>query len=221
MSLVSRFRPGLKAEIGVFFPMIVLRILENVSQPNFQQKIIVLRFLDKLCIDSQILVDIFINYDCDVNSSNIFERYLISEHSALFILAPYLITVTFGNLRMVTGLLKTAQGVPPGITSTLLPPQEATMKLEAMKCLVAILKSMGDWVNKQLRIPDSDSPKRSESPENDSENGNEILHSDSKTEEPTEAANGSPESASIEQRRAYKLELQVLFDSICPHKKVL
>jgi brefeldin A-inhibited guanine nucleotide-exchange protein len=76
MSLVARFRPGLKAEIGVFFPMIVLRVLENVAQPNFQQKMIVLRFLEKLCVDSQILVDIFINYDCDVHSSNIFERYL-------------------------------------------------------------------------------------------------------------------------------------------------
>lgn len=75
MSLVSRFRPGLKAEIGVFFPMIVLRVLENVAQPNYSQKMIVLRFLEKLCFDSQILVDVFINYDCDVNSSNIFERY--------------------------------------------------------------------------------------------------------------------------------------------------
>lgn len=77
LSLVSRFRAGLKAEIGVFFPMIVLRVLENVAQPDFQQKMIVLRFLEKLCVDSQILVDIFINYDCDVNSSNIFERYAV------------------------------------------------------------------------------------------------------------------------------------------------
>lgn len=75
ISLVSRFRAGLKAEIGVFFPMIVLRVLENVAQPNFQQKMTVLRFLDKLCSDSQILIDIFLNYDCDVNASNIFERY--------------------------------------------------------------------------------------------------------------------------------------------------
>lgn len=134
LSLVSRFRAGLKAEIGVFFPMIVLRVLENVAQPDFQQKMIVLRFLDKLCVDSQILVDIFINYDCDVNSSNIFER-------------------------MVNGLLKTAQGVPPGTVTTLLPPQEAAMKLEAMKCLVAVLRSMGDWVNKQLRLPDPYSAK--------------------------------------------------------------
>ena len=75
MSLISKFRMGLKAEIGVFFPMIVLRVLENVVQANFQQKMVVLRFLEKLCIDPQILVDIFVNYDCDVDASNIFERY--------------------------------------------------------------------------------------------------------------------------------------------------
>eukprot|EP00268_Persea_americana_P056052 TRINITY_DN6568_c0_g1_i4.p1 TRINITY_DN6568_c0_g1~~TRINITY_DN6568_c0_g1_i4.p1 ORF type:complete len:872 (-),score=153.33 TRINITY_DN6568_c0_g1_i4:307-2922(-) len=190
ISLVSRFRAGLKAEIGVFFPMIVLRVLENVAQPNYQQKMIVLRFLDKLCVDSQILVDIFLNYDCDVNSSNIFER-------------------------MVNGLLKTAQGVPPGVTTTLLPPQEATMKLEAMKCLVAILRSMGDWMNKQLQIPYSQSPKKSEVTENKPEsgifppmingNGEESavgLDSHSET-----AANEVSKASSFEQRRAYKVEL--------------
>ncbi|CAM8994233.1 unnamed protein product [Rhodiola kirilowii] len=188
ISLVSRFRPGLKAEIGVFFPMIVLRVLENVAQPNFQQKMTVLRFLEKLCDDSQILVDIFINYDCDVNSSNIFER-------------------------MVNGLLKTAQGVPPGTATTLLPPQEATLKLEAMKDLVAVLRSMGDWMNKQLRIPDTHSPKKIEV-ENSletrnltTENGHEeesVEGSDS----PSDASSEVSDVTNIEQRRAYKLELQ-------------
>ncbi|OMP00577.1 SEC7-like protein [Corchorus olitorius] len=189
ISLVSRFRAGLKAEIGVFFPMIVLRVLENVAQPNFQQKMIVLRFLDKLCVDSQILVDIFINYDCDVNSSNIFER-------------------------MVNGLLKTAQGVPPGTATTLLPPQEAIMKLEAMKCLVAILKSMGDWMNKQLRIPDTHSTKRFEAVENSPDPGN-VPIANGNGDEPVEGSDSHSEASSeasdvqtIEQRRAYKLELQ-------------
>ncbi|KAJ4949976.1 hypothetical protein NE237_026808 [Protea cynaroides] len=189
ISLVSRFRAGLKAEIGVFFPMIVLRVLENVSQPNFQQKMIVLRFLEKLCVDSQILVDIFINYDCDVNSSNIFER-------------------------MVNGLLKTAQGVTPGTATTLLPAQDATMKLEAIKCLVAILRSMGDWMNKQLRIPDPHSPTKLETDEKSPETGT-IPMANGNGDEPAEASDSHSETSSeisdvpsIEQRRAYKLELQ-------------
>jgi brefeldin A-inhibited guanine nucleotide-exchange protein len=116
---------------------------------------------------------------------------------------------------MVNGLLKTAQGVPPGVATTLLPPQELTMKLEAMKCLVAILRSMGDWMNKQLRIPDSHSAKKSEAAENGPEsgslpiangNGDESVEaSDSHSEASSEASDVS----TIEQRRAYKLELQV------------
>ncbi|KAA8520531.1 hypothetical protein F0562_014787 [Nyssa sinensis] len=189
ISLVSRFRAGLKAEIGVFFPMIVVRVLENVAQPNFQQKMIVLRFLEKLCVDSQILVDIFLNYDCDVNSSNIFER-------------------------MVNGLLKTTQGVPPGAATTLLPPQEGTMKHEAMKCLVAILRSMGDWMNKQLRLPEPNSTKKSEAAESIPEPGS-LPMENGNAEEPVEGSDSHSEASSeisdvsaIEQRRAYKLELQ-------------
>ncbi|OIW18996.1 hypothetical protein TanjilG_20269 [Lupinus angustifolius] len=202
ISLVSRFRAGLKAEIGVFFPMIVLRVLENVSQPNYQQKMIVLRFLEKLCVDSQILVDIFINYDCDVNSPNIFESIL------------HFISNCCAPPRMVNGLLKTAQGVPPGLTTTLLPPQETMLKLEAMKSLVAVLKSMGDWMNKQLRIPDPHSAKKVEPAENCAEAGS-LPTISGNGEEQVEGSDSHPEIindasdvSNIEQRRAYKLELQ-------------
>lgn len=121
---------------------------------------------------------------------------------------------------MVNGLLKTAQGVPPGVATTLLPPQELTMKHEAMKCLVAILKSMGDWLNKQLRIPDPHSTKKIEVAEANSEsvsvpmsNGTTDEHgegSDSHSEVSTETS----DVLTIEQRRAYKLELQVRCRSI-------
>lgn len=190
MSLVSRFRSGLKAEIGVFFPMIVLRVLENVAQPNFQQKMVVLRFLEKLCINSQILVDIFVNYDCDVDSSNIFER-------------------------LVNGLLKTAQGVPPGTVTSLSPLQDGTLKLAAMKCLVGVLRSMGDWMNKQLRITDAYYQKNSETEEMNETGSTALSTVNESTEETSEGtetqlepASEPSEAATFEQRRAYKLELQ-------------
>ncbi|KAL2536491.1 Brefeldin A-inhibited guanine nucleotide-exchange protein 2 [Forsythia ovata] len=115
---------------------------------------------------------------------------------------------------MVNGLLKTAQGVPPGVSTTLLPHQDATMKVEALKCLVDILKSMGDWMNKQLRIPDPHSPKKSEAGDNNSEPGS-LLLVNGNTDEPMEASDTFSEPSSdvsdvsaIEQRCAYKLELQ-------------
>eukprot|EP00249_Psilotum_nudum_P023695 c28957_g2_i1 orf=862-6204(-) len=191
MSLVSRFRAGLKSEIGVFFPMIVLRVLENVAQPNFQQKTIVLRFLEKLCVDSQVLVDIFVNYDCDVDSSNVFER-------------------------MVNGLLKTAQGMLPGAASSLTPVQDWTLKLSAMKCLVGILRSMGDWMNKQLPITDSHYQKTFETDDTAVESGTTVSsavpeggeETSEASETRSDAVNETSEAATFEQRRAYKIELQ-------------
>jgi brefeldin A-inhibited guanine nucleotide-exchange protein len=77
MSLISRFRSGLKEEIGMFFPMLILRVLENVLQPSFLQKMTVLNFLEKMSKEPQVIIDIFVNFDCDVDAPNIFERYAI------------------------------------------------------------------------------------------------------------------------------------------------
>lgn len=77
LGLLSRFRSGLKEEIGIFFPMLVLRVLENVHQPSFLQKMTVLNLLEKICKDSQVIIDVFVNYDCDVDAPNIFERYVV------------------------------------------------------------------------------------------------------------------------------------------------
>ncbi|GBG70987.1 hypothetical protein CBR_g8287 [Chara braunii] len=199
MSLVSRFRAGLKAEIGVFFPMIVLRVLENVAHPNYQQKMIVLRFLEKLCVDPQVLVDVFVNYDCDLESSNIFER-------------------------MVNGLLKTAQGVSPGIDTSLTPQQDTGLKLAALKILVGVLRSMGNWMNRQLRltdvpymnkaisilsaVEDAVSDTASSFAAGAREGDGVVEDSTDMTDLSSENVAESSEVAQLEQRRAYKLELQ-------------
>ncbi|MBA0572535.1 hypothetical protein Golob_002870, partial [Gossypium lobatum] len=138
MSLLTKYRSGLKAEIGIFFPMLILRVLENVLQPSFLQKMTILNMLEKIAGDSQIIIDIFVNYDCDVDSPNIFER-------------------------IVNGLLKTALGPPPGSTTTLSAVQDITFRHESVKCLVGIIKSMGAWMDQQLKIGDSDLPSGSES----------------------------------------------------------
>ncbi|KAF8409876.1 hypothetical protein HHK36_002394 [Tetracentron sinense] len=178
-----QFRSGLKAEIGIFFPMLVLRVLENVLQPSYLQKMTVLNLLEKISQDSQIIIDIFVNYDCDVDAPNIFER-------------------------TVNGLLKTALGPPPGSATTLSPAQDITFRLESVKCLASIIKSMGAWMDQQLRIADyspSKSPESDVSTENNCTlNGEEgaavdyELHSEA----------NSDDAATFEQRRAYKIEFQ-------------
>ncbi|GFP95753.1 brefeldin a-inhibited guanine nucleotide-exchange protein 5 [Phtheirospermum japonicum] len=69
--LLLRFRESCKAEIGVFFPVIVLRSLEG---SDLNQKQSVLRMLEKVCKNPQMLVDLYLNYDCDLEAPNLFER---------------------------------------------------------------------------------------------------------------------------------------------------
>uniref|UniRef100_A0A0D9VD96 SEC7 domain-containing protein n=1 Tax=Leersia perrieri TaxID=77586 RepID=A0A0D9VD96_9ORYZ len=186
VGLLSRFRSGLKEEIGIFFPMLVLRVLENVQQPSFLQKMTVLNLLEKICKESQVIIDIFVNYDCDVDAPNIFER-------------------------VVNGLLKTALGVPPGSTTTLTPAQDQTFRIESVKCLATIIKSMGSWMDQQLRIGEF-SPKPSEASLNSIDNPNILVGEDgSIVDYELQTDSGSADlsgASSLEQRRAYKIELQ-------------
>ncbi|CAD6338994.1 unnamed protein product [Miscanthus lutarioriparius] len=185
MSLISRFRSGLKEEIGMFFPMLILRVLENVLQPSFLQKMTVLNFLEKISKEPQVVIDIFVNFDCDVDAPNIFER-------------------------IINGLLKTALGVPTGSTTTLTVAQDQTFRIESVKCLATVVKSMGAWMDQQLRIGEF-SPGSSEtlsSAENHNiHNGEEGSGIDYELQLDT-GSSDITDSSSLEQRRAYKIELQ-------------
>jgi brefeldin A-inhibited guanine nucleotide-exchange protein len=121
---------------------------------------------------------------------------------------------------MVNGLLKTAQGVPPGAESSLNPVQDAGLKLEAIKCLVGVLCSMGDWMSCQMHLTDS-SPylKSSDGDENTSEvtTASMSVAGIEPGEDSVEGSNTSEsrpsketsEAATFEQQRTYKLEFQV------------
>ncbi|XP_028965675.2 brefeldin A-inhibited guanine nucleotide-exchange protein 1 isoform X2 [Malus domestica] len=115
--------------------------------------------------------------------------------------------------RIVNGLLKTALGPPTGSTTTLSPVQDITFRHESVKCLVSIINSMGSWMDQQLSMGDSYLPKTNESDtsaektENSSTpNGEEGAAFDNEVH-PEGSAEVS-DAATLEQRRAYKLELQ-------------
>ncbi|KAK8518996.1 hypothetical protein V6N13_017753 [Hibiscus sabdariffa] len=165
--------------------MLVLRVLENVLQPSFVQKMTVLNILEKIAADSQIIIDIFVNYDCDVDSPNIFER-------------------------IVNGLLKTALGPPPASTSTLSPVQDITFRHESVKCLVSIIKSMGAWMDQKMTVGDSVLRKSFKS-DTSLERYSNLTAEDGTVpdyELQQEMSSELSNAATLEQRRAYKIELQ-------------
>lgn len=52
---------------------IFLRVLESENSA-FEHKLLVLDVLSKLCRDAHMLVEIFLNYDCDINSTDLFAQ---------------------------------------------------------------------------------------------------------------------------------------------------
>ncbi|XP_068661146.1 brefeldin A-inhibited guanine nucleotide-exchange protein 5-like isoform X2 [Aristolochia californica] len=117
--LLLRFRESLKGEVGVFFPLIILRSLDSSDTP-LNQRASVLRMLEKVCKDPRLLVDIFVNYDCDLEAPNLFER-------------------------MVHSVSKIAQGTINADPNTVNSSQTISMKGSSLQCLVNVLKSLVDW----------------------------------------------------------------------------
>ncbi|KAA0195994.1 hypothetical protein HAZT_HAZT000786 [Hyalella azteca] len=125
VALLSNFKAHLKMQIEVFFKEIFLNILEAGSS-SFQHKWMVIQALTRICADAQSVVDIYVNYDCDLSAANIFER-------------------------LINDLSKIAQGGQPGEYGTSAAGQEQSMRLKGLECLVSTLKCMVEW-SKDLYI---------------------------------------------------------------------
>lgn len=109
------------AQVGVFFPMILLKPFDpqalqagaagggagggSSSSTSTQYRMVVLRCLRELVSDGQLLVDLFVNYDCDLESSNLFERLV----NGLVKLAQLPVSVSAG--QCLTGC--TARPIKP------------------------------------------------------------------------------------------------------------
>eukprot|EP00727_Mastigamoeba_balamuthi_P014858 m51a1_g9999 putative brefeldin a-inhibited guanine nucleotide-exchange protein 2 (2110) ;mRNA; r:66982-74852 len=119
IELLRHFKEPLKNEIGVFFSNIFLRLLESPNS-TMQQKWMVLQLLHVVCKDPAQLADFYLNYDCDLQSTDIFER-------------------------MVNDLSKIAQGTGAALDSWTSPSQDMALRTLGLECLVMILKSLVDW----------------------------------------------------------------------------
>ena len=67
--------------LQVFFKEIFLYILETATS-SFEHKWMVIQALTRICADAQCVVDIYVNYDCDLSLANIFER-LVNDLSKI------------------------------------------------------------------------------------------------------------------------------------------
>jgi len=114
--VVRFFKDHLKSEVGVFFSNILMGLLESPNSSG-SQKLITVTCLGTLVREPQLPVDLFLNYDCDLEAKNI------------------LANVCDGLSRLVISLQQLTE------TSE----QDAQLKGLALETLVAITDSMVAW----------------------------------------------------------------------------
>ncbi|KAI0239600.1 guanine nucleotide exchange protein for ADP-robosylation factor [Massospora cicadina] len=130
--LFSSFRALLKAEIEVFFKEVYLRIL-NMQTSTYYQKSLIMQALMKVCSNPQALVDMYVNYDCHLKASSIFENTL----DLLSKIAQGRQSKTQSGHRKAS----LAFSEPPGVDVA----EEKWLKLRGLRCLITVVDSLVAW----------------------------------------------------------------------------
>ncbi len=117
-------RPLLKAEIAAVFKAVVFRFVESpTAGPQRRRK--ALELLNRLAANHQTLADLFLNYDCDMDSPNIFEHIVqvlsaAAEHK------------NFGAMNL---------GAAPANVIA----ERAEMRLTALSGVMLTVRSLRNW----------------------------------------------------------------------------
>jgi brefeldin A-inhibited guanine nucleotide-exchange protein len=72
-ALIDGFKEHLKTEFEVFFTSVFLKIVESENS-SYGQKLHVIEVFHKICENSTSMLEFFINYDCDMDSTDVFRK---------------------------------------------------------------------------------------------------------------------------------------------------
>ncbi|GIL43151.1 hypothetical protein Vafri_977, partial [Volvox africanus] len=127
--LQPKLRKGLKAELGAFYPLLLLRPLEveQMGATELAPVASAVPCLAGLCSEPQLLVDLFVNYDCDLKAPNLYERTVQA----------------LSRMSQRTEL----DGPPPpaGPKQQELAKQLASVRDTALRCLLSVVNCLDVW----------------------------------------------------------------------------
>ena len=123
VALMDGFKEHLKTEFEVFFTSVFIKILESENSTH-DQKQRVLEVFHCICKDSTNVLEFFVNYDCDLDSTDIFKR--IVDGYARIVKAPGTDVAVAGSGPAVASKLK----------------EEESLRSKGLEGLVMILQSL-------------------------------------------------------------------------------
>ncbi|KAL6299711.1 hypothetical protein BKA93DRAFT_741894 [Sparassis latifolia] len=166
--VISGLRTKLKKEIEVLLHEIFIPILE-MKTSTLKQKAVILDMLQRLSLDPQALVEIYLNYDCDSEAVDNIYEHLMNIISKLAT-APITHAPQKGNEPTSPSLPPTSKthnlAVPPSLSTNALSGvgsldnstvglSEKQLKRQGLECLVSVLKSLVTWGTAGTSGPDS------------------------------------------------------------------
>ncbi|KAI9205577.1 uncharacterized protein BJ171DRAFT_423031 [Polychytrium aggregatum] len=152
--LVIRFyRSQLKVEIESLLKCVYIHILE-MGNSTYKQKSMVLQGLLKICESPQTLTDLYINYDCDLAMTSIFETIInacarvaqgrdVGAAEGSGSSAATSSSTTSTSRGGLIGFAASAAGLDT--KADLIRAQEKRIRLRGLCCLMAVVNSLVDW----------------------------------------------------------------------------
>ena len=113
--------------------MVLLKLAEQHQQLVPQQQITIIKCLKVICEDKQALFDMFVNYDCDVDSSNLFERT---------------VNVLFRLAQDRSGSGSVSSSSPASASSADGSREGFVLHFDAMRVLLILLQSLQSFASK-------------------------------------------------------------------------
>lgn len=165
--MLKDMRVMLKREIELFLKEIYLAILERKNAPSFQ-KLYVMKILKRLSTDPRALVELFLNYDCEKDVDNVFQRMIEHLSKVSSISIPPAIVSAQQQQQYQEQFTKEADAdmdwhdhgkLPPSLTSASLStlsnhewdlPVDFLLKQQGLDCLVRCLRSLVNWSQDSL-----------------------------------------------------------------------
>ncbi|KAF2861619.1 hypothetical protein K470DRAFT_256750 [Piedraia hortae CBS 480.64] len=170
--MIRYLRAHTKRESEVFFREVYLAILEKRAAPWWQKSYIIQHVFGRIVADPRILVEIYLNYDCDRQSADNFCQKII-EHMSRLAAAPISVTPLQQQAYLESAAKNSSSlndwrdkgTLPPSLATANLGgpheqqqhlqgdfPHEYALKIQSLEALVDTLKSMVEWSQQPIHL---------------------------------------------------------------------
>lgn len=160
--IISNLRSEFKQEIPVFWDEIYLPVAEMRTSTAHQKRYL-LSIIERLCNDSRCIIEFYLNYDCDSTMPSICEKIvdLLTKLSLSRIeVTPQQRAAFYDNRRKGISVYdiskianltsSTMSSKPPEPDVYNMYPLEFALKITALSCNVALLRSLYSWAQKGI-----------------------------------------------------------------------